>query len=83
MIKAVLFDLDGTMLPMDQDLFVKKYFSELCKRFCPELKIGSEELVEAVWKATGDMIANDRTEPNEGGFCFNNLVVQIIVKCKA
>lgn len=68
MIKAVLFDLDGTMLPMDQDLFVKKYFSELCKRFCPELKIGSDELVKAVWKATGGMIANDRTEPNENVF---------------
>ena len=26
MIKAVLFDLDGTLLPMDQDLFLKTYF---------------------------------------------------------
>lgn len=26
MIKTVLFDLDGTLLPMDQDLFIKAYF---------------------------------------------------------
>lgn len=85
MIKAVLFDLDGTMLPMDQDLFVKKYFSELCKRFCPELKIGSEELVEAVWKATGDMIANDRTEPNENVFWreFANICGESVLGYKA
>lgn len=28
-IKAVLFDLDGTLLPMDQDVFVKAYFGRL------------------------------------------------------
>ena len=26
MVKAVLFDLDGTLLPMDQDEFTKGYF---------------------------------------------------------
>ena len=25
-IKTILFDLDGTLLPMDQDVFVKDYF---------------------------------------------------------
>lgn len=28
---TVLFDLDGTMLPMDQDVFAHGYFSELAK----------------------------------------------------
>ena len=28
-ITTVLFDLDGTLLPMDQDLFVKSYFGIL------------------------------------------------------
>ena len=27
--KAILFDLDGTLLPMDQDLFTKTYFKYL------------------------------------------------------
>ena len=31
-IKAVLFDLDGTLLPMDQDIFVKSYFGLLAKK---------------------------------------------------
>ena len=26
MIKTILFDLDGTLLPMDQDVFTKSYF---------------------------------------------------------
>ena len=64
MIKAVLFDLDGTMLPMNQDEFVKVYFTELCKRFCPELKMDDQTLIKAVWKATGAMIKNDRVEHN-------------------
>ena len=34
-IKAVLFDLDGTLLPMDQDVFMKFYFGELSKRLAP------------------------------------------------
>jgi len=68
MIKAILFDLDGTMLPMDQDEFVKVYFTELCKRFCPELKIDDKSLVKAVWTATGAMIKNNRVEPNINAF---------------
>ena len=28
-IKVVLFDLDGTLLPMDQDVFIKTYFGML------------------------------------------------------
>ncbi len=37
MIKAVLFDLDGTLLPMDEDLFTKIYIGNMAKHF-----IGSE-----------------------------------------
>ena len=33
MIKHVLFDLDGTLLPMDQNEFVKYYMPLLAKRF--------------------------------------------------
>lgn len=32
MIKTILFDLDGTLLPMDQDVFVKSYFGGLRKK---------------------------------------------------
>ena len=33
--KAVLFDLDGTLLPMDQDQFVMSYLGLLAKRLAP------------------------------------------------
>ena len=32
MIKMVLFDLDGTLLPMEQDVFIKAYFGGVAKR---------------------------------------------------
>ena len=34
-IKAVLFDLDGTLLPMDQEVFVKAYFKGLVTHLAP------------------------------------------------
>ena len=35
MLKTVLFDLDGTLLPMDQDRFVHAYMSELASYMLP------------------------------------------------
>lgn len=32
MIKAILFDLDGTVLPMNEEEFTKGYFGLLCKK---------------------------------------------------
>ena len=34
-IRMVLFDLDGTLLPMDLDEFIKGYFSLLAKKAMP------------------------------------------------
>lgn len=59
--KNYLFDLDGTLLPMDQDKFIKLYFGALSKRFAPILGISPDTLVKAVWKGTGAMIANDNS----------------------
>ena len=35
MLKAILFDLDGTLLPMDQAVFMKDYFGRLYRRLAP------------------------------------------------
>lgn len=35
-IKTILFDLDGTLLPMDQEVFIKYYFGALVKHMEPE-----------------------------------------------
>jgi len=63
-IKAVLFDLDGTLLPMEQNAFMKKYFGELCKKIVPTGLISPEKLVEAIWFGTKHMVKNDGSKRN-------------------
>ena len=64
MLKAVLFDLDGTLLPLDQDEFVKGYFRLLAKKLAP-YGYEPDKLVKAVWHGTGAMIQNDGSCTNE------------------
>ena len=66
-IKAILFDLDGTLLPMDQDKFVKSYFGLLAERMAP-YGYDPKQLVECVWKGTGAMVQNDGSKTNEERF---------------
>ena len=65
--KAVLFDLDGTLLPMDQDLFVKAYFGNLAKKLAP-YGYEPEKLIRAIWSGTGAMIKNTGEKLNEEVF---------------
>ena len=67
MLKYVLFDLDGTLLPMDQDVFVKAYFRELCSHICP-FGYSPDDLVKAVWNSTKLMYMNDGSRTNESVF---------------
>ena len=66
-IKVILFDLDGTLLPMDQDVFVKSYFGLLAKKLAMH-GYESEKLIGAVWAGTGTMIKNDGSKNNEAAF---------------
>ena len=66
-IKAVLFDLDGTLLPQDQNVFIGVYFKELIKALSP-LGADARELEAAVWQGTGSMIKNDGSKTNEQAF---------------
>ena len=63
----VLFDLDGTLLPMDQNVFVKAYFGGLAKRLAPH-GYDPEKLIAAIWKGTGAMVKNDGAKTNEAVF---------------
>lgn len=65
--KAIFFDLDGTLLPLDEKLFVDIYFAELSKVFS-EYNIESNKLVEAIWTATHEIIKNDGKRTNEEAF---------------
>lgn len=66
-VKAVLFDLDGTLLPMDQDQFVMSYFMGLAKWLAPK---GYEpgKLKEVFWAGVAAMVKNDGTRTNEEAF---------------
>ncbi len=66
-IKAVLFDLDGTLLPMDQDTFAASYFGELTKKFAP-MGYDPKTFVAGVWQGTKAMIMNDGSDVNEAAF---------------
>lgn len=66
-IKAVLFDLDGTLLPMDQDIFIKAYFGGLVTALAPH-GYDPKELASTIWAGTSAMVKNDGTKTNEGRF---------------
>jgi len=67
MIKHILFDLDGTLLPMDQDHFTNYYFTFLSKKLAP-YGYDAEKLIAAIWKGTKAMVLNDGTKTNEVAF---------------
>lgn len=64
MIKAVLFDLDGTLLPMDQEVFIKTYFGLLAKRLAV-FGYEPQKLIETVVGGTKAMAQNDGKKTNE------------------
>lgn len=66
-IKAVLFDLDGTLLPMDQDVFIKTYLSRLAMKIAP-YGYDPKKLVGAVWAGSDAMVRNDGSALNEKVF---------------
>ncbi len=66
-IRYILFDLDGTLLPMDQEQFVNAYFGLLCKKLAPHGYDG-EKLIKAIWAGTGAMVKNDGSCTNEQAF---------------
>ena len=69
--RYVLFDLDGTLLPMDQDAFVNGYFGYLVKKMAPH-GYEPKELIRNIWAGTAAMVKNDGSRTNEEAFwdCF-------------
>lgn len=67
-IKHILFDLDGTLLPMKQEEFVMFYMPLLAKAYMDSgFSIEVETFLKAVWKGYEAMIGND-------GSCTNREV---------
>ncbi len=67
MIKTVLFDLDGTLLRMDQEAFVKLYLGGLSAHMAP-FGYDPNAMIKAIWEGTGAMIANNGEQTNEALF---------------
>lgn len=67
MIEAVLFDLDGTLLPMDQEAFINTYLGLLANFMAP-YDYEPRKLVKTIWTGTGAMIANNGEKTNEEVF---------------
>lgn len=66
-ITTVLFDLDGTLLPMDMDTFTNGYFGLLVKKLAPR-GYAPKKLIDAIWAGTGAMVKNDGSRANEAAF---------------
>ena len=66
-IKAVLFDLDGSLLPMDQEVFVNDYFGRIARHLAP-YGFEPKTLIDAIWRGTGAMVKNDGRMTNEERF---------------
>ncbi len=66
-LSAVLFDLDGTLLPMDNDEFTRQYFKLLAAKMAP-YGYDPRKLVDSVWAGTAAMVNNDGRCSNEEAF---------------
>jgi FMN phosphatase YigB (HAD superfamily) len=75
MLDTILFDLDGTLLPLDDKRFIELYMGLLGRRF-QRLGYDPKTFVQAVWAGTKAMIANDGNKTNEELFqtVFSRLV---------
>jgi FMN phosphatase YigB (HAD superfamily) len=65
--KTLLFDLDGTLLPMDMDVFTKAYFHAVARKFALLQK--PDKLTGDIIQATATMVENrDRSRTNRDVF---------------
>ena len=67
MAKAILFDLDGTLLPMDMGEFTSGYFGDLADALGDRVT-DRKRFVKAIWAGTKAMMANDGSAGNEEVF---------------
>lgn len=67
MINTILFDLDGTLLPMDIDAFIKLYFTALSTKFAA-LGYDRSLVLKGVIAGTKAMVENEGQASNESVF---------------
>ena len=67
MITTVLFDLDGTLLPMDTETFAKSYFTGIAAKVAPH-GYEPKALIDTIWAGTAAMVKNTGECTNEEAF---------------
>ena len=67
MITTILFDLDGTLLPMDQDTFVNAYMGGLTRKAAAH-GYDPAQVPGAIWAGTKAMVKNSGAVTNEDVF---------------
>jgi len=65
---AIMFDLDGTLLPMDNDVFVKAYLSLLAKKANETGGYQKEHFIKGMWMGVAAVVRNDGSCKNEDIF---------------
>jgi len=65
--KYILFDLDGTLLPMDEEVFTRAYFKALIRKLAP-YGYDPDTLVNGIWAGFASMVRNDGGRTNEEAF---------------
>ncbi len=66
-ITTILFDLDGTLLPMDQKQFVHAYLKGLCAKTAP-YGYEPKKIADSIWAGVGAMVNNSGEQTNEAVF---------------
>lgn len=68
MYKAILFDLDGTLLPMNTQEFAAGYFRELSAKVLPVYPMDPKKFISAVLGGTEAMVSNNGRKTNRERF---------------
>ncbi len=74
MLDTILFDLDGTLLPMDMDEFIRIYFGEIGKALQDLME--PDKIISYVWEGTKAMLSSKDIKTNKQVFMetFGQLV---------
>lgn len=64
--KGVFFDLDGTLLAVDLDVFLNQYFGALAAKVAPYVE--SRQFMKVLLESTERMLRNDGSKTNEEVF---------------
>ncbi len=78
---TIMFDLDGTLIPFDQDEFIREYFGRLARKMIP-MGFDKDILMKAIWAGINAMLNNDGAMTNKESFfeVFGMIIMEYLSK---